>query len=467
MFFRYRVNALLLTVFLLAGFYGLYQGFAFKSKQVDTINAFRQEKEQALSEMLKGFQADTTTADGKAAYLKLTAVNTANWYTVLPAYKWPNSTSVFSIGQADVFPYYVTVKLESFFMQLFKQNELANPLRSLAGHFDVAFWIVYLLPLLIIIFSFHVLPAELDNQNWRLINSQGVSAAQWVRSKLTLIGISVFVLVLIVFTAGLILNYNYFDQLPGLSDGLMLITILVYLLFWIGALYLINAFSKTTRASALYSGTLWIVICIVIPSLTTSVIEKLIPVDNTAVSRMSRRPQDPRLDNNQASTAIIEQFKELKPLYKGATIDSSDRWFGFSKYFAYHELLDDTSQAVVKEYYTAIEKRQRISNLSILINPAAGVDGLLTNYAANDAFANHQFIWNARDFHRDMRSAMLPPIFFERTLSLADYQKLPDFSKQASGESPSIPWLSIVLLIIASSLIFLLGNSRLRKGITA
>src|SRR5688572_10652459 len=158
LFVKQRINRLLFVAFLLAGFYSLYQGFSFKAKQMATIDAFRKDKISDLDEMVKGFQADTTTQEGRVAYQKVTLLNLANWYTVLPATKTPTTTAIFSIGQSDVFPYYYTVKLESFFMQLFKQNEIQNPLRSLAGHFDSSFWIVYLLPLLIIVFCFNILP---------------------------------------------------------------------------------------------------------------------------------------------------------------------------------------------------------------------------------------------------------------------------------------------------------------------
>lgn len=460
------MNFALLIVFLIAGFYGLYQGYAFKSKQVKTIEAFRLEKEQAFEKLVAGFAADATTAEGKAAYQNVTTFSTANRYTTLPAYKTPNTVSIFSIGQADVFPYYLTVKLESFFMQLFKQNEIANPLRSLAGHFDVTFWMIYLLPLLIVVLSFNALSSELDNQNWRLINSQGVTARQWVGSKILLVALCITGLVLIVVLTGSILNAVVFNQSPGFSDVMFLVTVVFYLGFWLAALYLINSLATSTSAGALSSGTLWIVICIVMPSLVTSFIEKAVPVDNTVVSRMSRRPQDARLDNNVASMSIINRFVELRPQFKGATIDTTNRWFGFAKYFAYHEIYDDTSKVSVSGYFQNIERRQTLNNWSIVLNPAAATDGLLTGYARNDAAANHNFIWSVRDFHQQMRSALFPPVFFEQALTQADFEKLPDFSKSTPENQVAVPWLNLVLFGVISMSLMLWGNRNLNVKTT-
>ena len=78
LFIKQRLSLLLLLVFLLIGFYGLYQGFAFKAKQNQIITAFRNEKNETLLEMVKGFEADTSTSEGKAAYRKVTALNLVN-----------------------------------------------------------------------------------------------------------------------------------------------------------------------------------------------------------------------------------------------------------------------------------------------------------------------------------------------------------------------------------------------------
>ena len=148
LFKKQSAHNVVLLFFLVAGLYGLYQGFVFKSKQVNTIESFKAEKNKDLAVLVRGFDADTSATKGKEAYEKVTGLLSANWNIVLPAFKTPSSTSLFCIGQADVFPHYYTVKVEGFFMQLFKQGEIANPLRSLAGHFDTSFWIIYLLPLL-------------------------------------------------------------------------------------------------------------------------------------------------------------------------------------------------------------------------------------------------------------------------------------------------------------------------------
>ncbi len=448
LFAKQKTNLLLLIAFFVTGLYGLYQGFAFKEKQITTIHAFRDEKADAINKLVAGFQADTTTVEGREAYQKVTSPREANFYTTLPVYKIPNTTALYAIGQGDVFPYYYTIKLESFFMQLFKQGEIANPLRALAGHFDVSFWIIHLLPLLIIVLCFNILSSELDNGNWRLINSQGITSKRWVASNIFLVACLAISLLFILFLSGLMINYFHFGQPPSITDLLFLAGACLYLTVWLSALYLINALRLNTSASALYGGLLWVLVCIVMPALTSTVSEKIIPVDNTLVSRMSRRPQGAKFEDDAFGIKTVRQLGELKPQYEKATVSPKSQGFRFAVYFAYHELLDDSNSVAVRHYFNNIEKRQALTNASGLVNPAAAMDGIFAGLARNDAAANHEFIGNMMKFHQRFHDAFFPALFFDRALEKSDFKKLPEQEATASGKIPGMIFVNLLVFVI-------------------
>ena len=461
LFLKQKSNVILLALFLGTGCYALYQGFAFKNKQMTTIDAFKEDKIKGLNKMMDGFDADTTKPEGKAAYEKVSGIKKSNFYIMLAFYKTPNNTAIFTIGQADVFPYYYTVKVESFFMQLFKQGEIANPLRSLAGHFDVSFWIIFLLPLLIIVFTFNALSAELDNGNWRLINSQGISAKQWLWSKFALVGLLIEILFSIIFFSGLFINYFYFHQNPIPNDLLFFIGVNLYLCFWLSTLYFINALGKNTSTNALASGILWTMICIVMPTIFTMIVEKTVTVDNTIVSRMSRRPQGSKFDDDAFGVKIIDQFTKSYPQYKNTILKPADEIFGLAVYLAYHELLDNTNKVEVQRYFNKIEIRQQLTNLSCLINPAASVDGVLSGLAANDAQANHTFVWQTKYFHAKLHDAYYPAMFSGRVLVRKDYQNFPVFESQNSSNFSTSLLFNFLFLMALIGGFCVLGNRKL------
>lgn len=464
LFKKQRAHNVVLLFFLAAGLYGLYQGFVFKSKQVNTIESFRTEKNKDLAVLVQGFDADTTTAKGKEAYEVVTGLLSSNRNIVLPAFKTPSSTSLFCIGQADVFPYYYTVKIESFFMQLFKQGEIANPLRSLAGHFDTSFWIIYLLPLLIIILCFNSLSSELDNGNWRLISSQGISKKEWLQSKFLLVGLIIETMVVFIAIIGMIVNYACFRQSPAANDFLFFLGTNLYFILWLSLVYCINSIGKNTSANALYCGILWIMACIVIPTLCTALIEKIIPVDNTAISRMSRRPQGSKFDDTAYGIKLIKQFGKVYPAYNNANINPETATFSFAVYLGYHRLLDDSNTIKVKKYFATIEQRQDWVNSSCLINPTAAIDGVFASLASNDAFANHSFVWQTKDFHDKLNTVYYPALFFDKSLSKKDYDAFPVFEYKNTTPVSINTIICYTLLALASFSVFVLSNRLLKKN---
>jgi ABC-2 type transport system permease protein len=401
-----------------------------------------------MTRLVSGFKADTTKPEGKEAYENATDFLSSNRAITLAAYKMPNSTAIFSIGQGDVFPYYYNVKVESFFMQLFKQTEIANPLRSLAGHFDVSFWIIYLLPLLIIVLGFNALSSELDTSNWRLINSQGIGAKAWLSSKFSFIGLLVGSLVLSVFMGGILVNYFHFQQMPTLNDGLFFVGVNLYLSIWLSIVYLVNSFAKTTATNALYCGIIWTIACIILPTIVTVLVEKIVPVDNTLVSRMSRRPQGSKFDDAAFGVATIKELGEAHPQYKNTSLNPENPAFRLAVYTAFHELNDDANAVEVKKYFSNIEQRQAFTNASCLFNPTAAIDGIFTGLAANDAPANHQFVWKTKALHEQLHDAYFPSLFLNKPLTEAVYKSFPIFK---TSQNASIP------LILGINYLFLCG----------
>lgn len=347
-------------------------------------------------------------------------------------------------------------------MQLFKQGEIANPLRSLAGHFDVSFWIIYLLPLLIVVLCFNTLSAESDNGNWKLISCQGISARQWVLSKCLLVGLITGAMIASLFIVGMMLNYWYFNQVPSPGDFLFLIIAGIYIVFWLSVVYAINTYAKSSSGAALFGGSAWISICFIIPTLVTTVAEKLIPVDNTLVSRMSRRPQGSKFEDTTFAKQTITQLGILRPRYKNTTLHTQSPAFGFATYMSYHELMDDTNKIAVQDYFKRIERRQQVTNITSLVNPAAGIDGMFAHLAANDALANHDFIWQAKALHHALHDAYFPSLFFERQLTMDDYNNFPLFSYRRVDISLAYG-IACLELLLSATFIFLISNRRLKR----
>ena len=458
-----KSNWLLLIVFLLMGCFGLYQGYAVKQQQTNTITAFKHEKDSAFISIKKDFSADTSTINGKAAFEAASNIMASNWDIDLPVYKYPISTAIFNIGQSDVFTYYYNFKVQSFIMQLFKQTEISNPLRSLVGHFDVTFWVVYLLPLLALLLCFNTLSAETDSGNWKLVQSQGINAKEWLAAKFLMVGIIIGILLLFIGLSGCIINIACFKQSPNLRDFLFFLGAIIYICFWLSVLYFINAAGKDTGYNAMMSGLTWVCICLLLPTITSKIAEGLISVDNSVISTYSRRPQDTRIDADPAFAAsLITTFAKQQPTYKLADTISKKPTFQTRVYNALHSILHQQRWPLVTHYYEAIEQRQQVTNNTIFINPASSMDGLFASLAANDAAANHHFIYQSLAFHQQMQNAIYPVLFLDKKFTKNDYDKLPTFSCQPAAVPFGIA-INYALLLGLAVLIFIGSNKKLKR----
>jgi ABC-2 type transport system permease protein len=153
-----------------------------------------------------------------------------------------------STGQADLFTHYVkpTVRGDDAALNF---TEMTSPVQLLFGSFDLSFVIVYLLPLLIIAFSYDVLSSEKESGSLRLLAAQPIDIQSWVLQKL---GLRFFWLSILVIGALLIVFLAFYYNLMHQSgEFLALLGILItYMLFWFALGFLVNLWVGSSAKNA-------------------------------------------------------------------------------------------------------------------------------------------------------------------------------------------------------------------------
>lgn len=458
-----KSNWLVLLLFLSAALYALYQGYVDKKAKRSTILAFRQQSDSLLNAMKTGILADTSTQDGKIAFAKSSNLRSGLWNTRVYSYKEPVSTAIYNIGQSDVLPYYYLFTAENFEMQWLKQTETGNPLRALVGHFDMSFWIVYLLPLMLLLLSFNSLSEERDKGNWRLIAAQGISEKAWVKSKLIVVALSAVILILIAGIAGTLINGVVFGQSFSFSDGLFFLIAIFYLFFWLSLFYFINSLRRSTAYNALVSGVSWVGLCLVLPVIISKVGVMAVSIDNTRISSFSRRPQDPRLEQDKLfASGFIKRLSAGEAAFADADADTLSPEFYLRVYHAWHLLLHKERWPVVQDYFHDVESRQELTDLSVLINPAASTDGYLTALADNDAGAFHHFTKVTEQLHANLQHAMFNSLFTKASFSRNDYDRLPAF-EYTRNKIPDSIFIYILLIVTSGTALFRISARNLDR----
>ena len=90
-----------------------------------------------------------------------------------------------ALGQTDLFPSQFKVTYDSK-VNFIHNNDIENPWHLLSGHFDLAFVVVYLLPLLIFALGHNLLSGEKEDGTLRLLLSQPLALLTMISGKIAL-----------------------------------------------------------------------------------------------------------------------------------------------------------------------------------------------------------------------------------------------------------------------------------------
>ncbi|NJL76510.1 MAG: ABC transporter permease [Saprospiraceae bacterium] len=173
------VSLLLLCLCLFSG----YNGNQKVAKRVADI-------EKVNKQVMEGDSLAVVLLDSLAAGY---GVNVSSWRrpdrpTAVGAYNPrvaampPAPLALIATGQSDIFTHYVQPSIygDEFALKL---TELSSPVQLLFGSFDLSFVLIYLLPLIVIAFTYDLLSSERENGSLRLLAAQPLSIFAWLSQK--------------------------------------------------------------------------------------------------------------------------------------------------------------------------------------------------------------------------------------------------------------------------------------------
>lgn len=278
---RGRALKILAGLALLSGLYALIYGQTFVSRQRATIAELKLDERTRLDSLESWARLDTSVAGNRTADRK------QKWATATSAYEVnvpegyrfavhePSALTPLSLGMRDLFPYYQDVWGRAIYRQVFQQ-EIVNPQKLSVGHFDWAFVVIFLLPLLLIALSYNLLSAENELGTYSLLRSQPVTLRQIVLAKLTLrlllvLGFLVGITVLAVPVLGIDLAKNSEASPGGLLAKFLLVSV-AYGLFWGAVVFAVVSFQKSSAVNALTLLGCWLVLVLALPTLLQQIL---------------------------------------------------------------------------------------------------------------------------------------------------------------------------------------------------
>ena len=247
----------------------------------------------------------------------------------------PEKLSFLSTGQSDMYTHFKspTVYGNNFALDY---SEMVNPVQLLFGNFDLAFVILYILPLLIIAFTFNVLSKEKELGTIRLLGAQPISMIKWLLQKMiirfiifTLITLIVLLVIIAVFSPDAFLNAGSLISVFLLIAG--------YSLFWFVISIIVNLKINDSSKNAFALIATWLLIVLILPATINQIGNSLYPTPSRL--KMINEIRLIKKENEEKQNEIMDSFLRDHP---ELAQENETQKFGFwHKYFASEKVMEE------------------------------------------------------------------------------------------------------------------------------
>ncbi|WP_158966224.1 DUF3526 domain-containing protein [Paraglaciecola sp. L3A3] len=336
------------------------------------------------------------------------------------AYKPHLALSPIAVGNSDLLPSRLPVKLETSF-GIDPQYDFENP-RSLAlGQFDLTFVVVYLLPIVILLLAALLTTLERDNGSLRLIAAQPITPRAWLGARLA--ALFIYVLPSIFITVWFALWLTSVPIFANLAEILTIfIVIAAYTLFWFSICFVVLSYWLSAAGAMSVLIGIWGGLLIGMPMLL-NIIQNITIDPPSYLEYVNKTRHEQDLVNSEASELVAKAFK-THPMLAGnfdtvPTIDYATRLT-----FLAPEL-EKRLQPMHEEIEKSRQNQQQFSSIAEYLSPSLGVINALSVIAGTNSTRHHLFLAQTRDYQLQLRE-----MFYTRI-----YQQLINPSLKPEGSS--------------------------------
>ncbi|HXG82464.1 MAG TPA: DUF3526 domain-containing protein [Pyrinomonadaceae bacterium] len=382
--------------------------------------------------------------------------NVGQRYAAMP----PAPLAASSIGQSDLLPYYFKINTRS--QQTFTSNdEIENPTNLLAGRFDLAFVIIYLLPLLILALGYNFLSGEREAGTLQMLLSQPINLRSVVLGKIALRFAVITVLVLGFSLAAFLLGGgNLFAEGVLIRILLWTLAVVVYISFWFALSVAVNAFNWKSATNAVALAALWLLFVIIIPSLTGVLVTTVYPVPSRV--EMINRMRDASSEASTQGSQILAKFTEDHPELMQGEYDPDD---AAARTYAVQESVDRQAQPVLAAYDEQLRKQQNLVKTLQFLSPAIVMQEALNDISGTGNARYQHFLAQVKGYHADWQNYFIPRVFQKMKITASTYDAAPRFAwrEENSGAFARRVLFGLLGIVAVTLAVFTFGLSAIRR----
>lgn len=451
----------LLTLFCAFALWTGQQRVIFREKTLTQVQAQEQksfaEKKQLVAEVERSGQAFTGNSHRDPTTPNGAANSAANRYFTLK----PAPLGVLAVGQSDLRAYYYKFALYKK-QALYHGEEIENASILYNGHFDFAFVLVFLLPLLIIALTFNVVSGEKERGTLPLIQASTSAlrsiALQKITFRLLLFGGFASLVVLL----GLAVTGSLQNAAPGHVLGLLGL-LWAYTAFWFGLSFMVNSLGKNSGFNAgVLTGT-WLALLVLVPALVSVLANAYYPMPSRVelIAETREASDAAREKGAQVLAQYLEDHPELaaqgnKPIN--------------TQNFAVNSLMVNLEMEKAMRPLEEKFEIQKAGQMAFLercrfFSPAIFVQQLLENLAGSSEAHYQDFEAQVQVAQAEYRSFFTEKILKGEKMRAIDYEHVPQPRYKPSAPLTQYTrhaWYDLCYLLLATGLFVVLGYRQLQ-----
>ena len=268
---RNRAGVMALVAFLAVGALAIVIGHRHVGLWQEAIATAHQAQEDSVAEA-RGFIARGEKGPADRAWVDLAQPLWQDWYAGTRVAREPGPLAGIAAGAVDPAP------------AVFRVNRMADPLATGghrienpeldAGAVDLVFVLGLLTPLLIGVLGFEIGGRERQERVDRMVVMQAGELRSWLVARMiAVMAIGGTASAVLCLAAGLMGGAGWVEvaMLIGMA--------LAYTALWGGLLLAVNAHARSIRSAALSFGTLWALLCVLLPTVAAEVVLSRVDAD--------------------------------------------------------------------------------------------------------------------------------------------------------------------------------------------
>jgi len=447
---RMRRSAAALTILafaLLASLYALWSGISWRESHSLSLVAYEREietKRQAwlrtLIEIESG-ERQATPFDARPSVINLAATHPVG------------PLGHMAVGSAELLPARVNISPLNNQNLMVERYGFENPTTLTLGRFDLAFFTVVVLPLLMIALSFDVIAADRSRGTVNLLLSGRAGKQRIIATRLLVRNGILICIVAVVTFVGIATAAAGSFEFGLLWFGVFL----VYSLFWLGLIYLVVSRTERSESSAASLASLWVLFAFAIPALANSAGEALYPLPSN-LAYLS----DARVAQNDA----WKQYRELTANYLKDHPDLLENEQEAPKfahaYFLANEQEIVKTAPIVEALAESHRRRSAFVDKLEFLSPAIIAQRAFFRIAGSDFERTLSFMAQVRKTLIDLNDQLRPAILSSNRISSEQFEALPGFRFIAatSGDVMRAIAFPMAFLVICTVFFVVIGRTK-------